>query len=81
MILWKYYYLQQEFKRLNGEYANKIKQLKKIYIDVPLLNEKGFEIKMYADEKQFWIQGSYKGLNQFSSVDEEGELHVNNLSK
>ncbi len=81
LILWKYYYLQQEFKRVNGKYANKIKQLKKMYKDAPLLNEKDFEIKMYADEHQFWIQGTYQGLNQFLSVDEEGELCVNNLSK
>ena len=81
LVLWKYYYLQQEFKRLNGKYANKIKQLKKMYKDGPLLNEKDFDIKMYADEYQFLIQGSYQGLNQFLSVDGEGELHVDNLSK
>ncbi len=81
LILWKYYYLQQEFKSESGKYANKLKQLKKIYKDGPVLNEKDFKIKMYADEYQFWIQGSYPGLNQFLSVDEEGELHFDNLSK
>lgn len=81
LILWKFYYLQQEYKKENGKYAGRIKQLKKIYKDGPLLNEKDFNIKMYTDERQFLIQGSYEGLNQFLSVDEEGELHIDNLSK
>ena len=80
LILWKYYYLQQEFKRVHGKYANKIKQLNKLYKSDPLLNGKGFTVELKADDNQFWIQGSYKGLNQLLAVDEEGELHVNNLS-
>ncbi|KAA9037712.1 carbohydrate-binding family 9-like protein [Ginsengibacter hankyongi] len=81
LILWKYYYLQQEFKRVNGKYSNNLKQLKKMYKDGPSLNEKDFEIKLYADEYQFLIKGSYPGVDHLLSVDEEGELNIDNLSK
>jgi len=81
LILWKYYYLQQEFKKENGKYARKIKQLKKMYNDGPLFNEKDFDIKIFTDERQFLIEGSYQGLNQVLSINEEGELHTDNLLK
>ena len=50
-----------------------------MYTDGPLLNEKDFNIKMYTDERQFLVEGSY--LNQLLSVNEEGEFHIGNLSK
>ena len=81
LILWKYYYLQQEYKSENGKYARRIKQLNKIYTNGPVLKEANSKIKMYADEHQFWIQAFFPGLNQYLSVDEEGELHTENIPK
>jgi len=81
LILWKYYYLQQEFKRENGKYANTIEQLDRIYTDVADLKEKESKIQMYVNEYQFWIQCFFSSLNEYIAIDEEGEVHIENIHK
>jgi len=80
LLLWKYYYLQQEFKRKHGKYASKIKQLDKLYKGL-VLNKDKSKIKMYADEHQFLIECFFPESNQNLSIDEEGELHIENVMK
>ena len=81
LTLWKYYYLQQEYKDENGKYAGTLTQLDKIYSGAAALNEDESKINMYADERQFWIQSFFRELNKYISVNEEGELHVEDVSK
>lgn len=81
LILWKYYYLEQEFKRENGKYSTRIKQLDKIYKGGPVLKKDNYKIQIEADKHQFWIQCYSQHLNKYLSVDQEGELHIENSNK
>lgn len=74
LLLWKYYYLQQEFKRRNGKYAATLEQLDKIYRGKNGLTAKESEIQMYADEKQFWIQIFLASINEKMFLNDEGEV-------
>lgn len=78
LLLWKYYYLQQEFARRNGKYAATLDQLDKIYKGEKGLTAKESGIQMYADEKQFWVQVFLSALNEYMAVDEAGEIHFEN---
>ncbi|MEO8416452.1 MAG: carbohydrate-binding family 9-like protein [Ginsengibacter sp.] len=81
LILWKYYYLQQEYRNENGKYAGALQQLDKMYSGGPVFKKYESNIKMYADEHQFWIQSIFPDLNKYISIDEEGELHIEDVSK
>lgn len=81
LVLWKYYYLQQEYKSVNGKYAGTLVQLDKIYSGTTVLKKYESNIKMYSDEEQFWIQCFLPVLNEYISVDEEGELRVEPILK
>lgn len=76
LLLWKYYYMQQEFKSINGKYAATLKQLDIINRGENGLTAKDSEIQMHADEKQFWIQVFLPSSNEYMSVDNGGEIHV-----
>lgn len=79
LLLWKYYYLQQNFKEKNGIYATALEQLDKIYTGDPGLTADESNIKMNADEHQFWLQVFLPSLDENMSIDEEGELHFEDL--
>lgn len=81
LLLWKYYYLQQEFRKRNGEYAATLDQLDKIYKGEKGLTAKESEIQMYADEKQFWLQVFLPLSNEYMSVDDGGEIHFESSGK
>jgi len=76
LLLWKYYYMQQEFKSINGKYAATLKQLDIINRGENGLTAKDSDIQMHADEKQFWIQVFLPSSNEYMSVDNGGEIHV-----
>ncbi len=75
LLLWKYYYLQQEFKKRNGIYAITLEQLDKIFRGGQTLTTNEFKIQMYADEHQFLIQVFLPLSNEYMGVDDEGEIH------
>lgn len=75
LLVWKYYYLQQEFKRRNGKYAATLKRLDKIYHPKKGLNAKKSKLKMMTDEAQFRIQVFLPSEDEYMSVDEKGEIH------
>jgi len=75
LLLWKYYYLQQEFKRRNGKYAATLEQLDKIYKGERTLPANESKIQMFADERQFLIQVFLPLLNEYMDVDDKGEIH------
>lgn len=76
LLLWKYYYLQEEFARRNGKYAATLDQLDKIYKGENVVTAKESGIQMYADEKQFWIEVFLPSVNENMSVDEEGQVRL-----
>ena len=75
LLLWKYYYLQQEFRKKNGVYATTLKQLNKIYASKSGLKANESRIKMYSDKHQFLIKVFLIPSNEYMSVDEKGEIH------
>ncbi len=76
LALWKYYYLQQQYRRNNGKYAATTDQLDAIAAGLPALKS---TIRMLANEKQFWIEGTIASSNEYISVDNEGELRMERI--
>lgn len=75
LSLWKYYYLQQEFKRKFGKYALTITQLDSAFSGVPLLSlPAGSQLQMEATRHQFWIQCYFPVLYTGLSIDQDGNL-------
>jgi hypothetical protein len=79
LMLWKYYYLQQEYKKKQGKYAANPNQLDMIYTGDRVLKNPESEIKLAANDHQFWIQIFLPELNKYISVDEQGELHIEDV--
>ena len=75
LLLWKYYYLQQEFKKQNERYATALEQLDKLYKGVPGLTANKSYIKMFSDEQQFRVQVFLPSLNKNMSVSDQGQVH------
>ena len=78
LALWKYYYLQQQYRSNNGKYAATIDQLDMMAAGLPAVKDAG--IRMIANEKQFWIEGKAASSNEYISVDNEGELRMGRVS-
>ncbi len=78
LILWKYYYIQQEFRRKNGKYAATLKQLDKFHKSPNKLKIIEYELKMFADEKQFWLQVFLPLKNEYICIDDKGEIFFEN---
>jgi hypothetical protein len=75
LLLWKYYYLQQEFRRRNGKYAGTLEQLDKIYKGEQALPANESKIQMFADERQFLLEVFLASTNEMMSLNDEGEVH------
>ncbi|MFT3934497.1 MAG: carbohydrate-binding family 9-like protein [Chitinophagaceae bacterium] len=75
--LWKYYYLQQQFKSANKKYASSLKELDTFNstITVPLNEDK--YIQMNASDYQFWLSAHLPGHNEEWAIDNTGEFHIN----
>ncbi len=76
LTLWKYYYLQQQYRRDNGKFAKTTDQLDALAPGLPADSSKNTDIEMFVNEKQFWIQGKTATSNEYISVDNEGELRI-----
>lgn len=76
LILWKYYYLQKDFKNRYGRYASTIEQLNKTYLKEPVVGK--IDLKMEATEHQFWIQCFSPLLNRWLSINQSGEIKQEN---
>lgn len=74
--LWKYYYLQQQYRRDNGKYANTMDQLDAMAPELTAIKSANADIRMFVNEKQFWIQGKSASSNEYISLDHEGELRM-----
>lgn len=73
LVLWKYYYLQQDFKRTHRQYAYTIKKLNATYSNAPL-EEDEKQLKMEATRHQFRIKCFFPSLNEWLCIDQEGEV-------
>jgi hypothetical protein len=75
LLVWKYYYLQQQFKRRNGKYATALKQLDSLSTGIANSTDNESEIEMSVDDHQFWIQVFLPTLSEIMAINEEGEIH------
>ena len=75
LLVWKYYYLQQQFKRRNGKYATALKQLDSLSTGIADSTDNESEIQMSVDDHQFWIQVFLPTLSEIMAINEEGEIH------
>ncbi len=75
LLTWKYYYLQQQFKRRKGKYASGLKQLDKLYTGDADVTANRSHLKMYADGRQFLLEVFLPESDEIMSVNEEGEVH------
>lgn len=72
LILWKYYYLQQLYKREHGSYAISILKL-----DDAFPKEAGTgdsQLQMEATAHQFWLECYLPSANKYLSLNEDSEL-------
>ncbi|WP_176767654.1 carbohydrate-binding family 9-like protein [Daejeonella rubra] len=72
--IWKYFYLQQDFKTRNGKYALNIEQLKKQYPDISFENAEG--IKISATNSQFNLELESSLPDFLISLDHDGKFLV-----
>jgi hypothetical protein len=73
--VWKYYYLQQQFKSKNGKYASRIKQLDKLLKKEAGAKNQKSGVKMYADDKQFLLETFLPFSKEMMILNDEGEVH------
>jgi hypothetical protein len=74
LLVWKYYYLQQEYKGKNGKYATEIATLKKDFPGVSFSDSQA--LKLTATDLQFTLQAESVKLKTAFSVDNESKFVV-----
>ena len=79
LLLWEYYYLQQQYKSNNGKYAATIDQLDAMAAALHDIKNGDARIRMFSNEKQFRIEGKVTSSNEYISVDHEGELRMERI--
>jgi hypothetical protein len=72
LVLWKYYYLQQDFKKRNGKYASTLVDLKSDFPAVTFHDTP--EILLSATPLQYTMQVEAKSSGKRLSIDQEGRL-------
>jgi hypothetical protein len=75
LTIWKYYYLQQEFKKLNNTYAASINELKTFFPNPTYWGKEEGNIQMGADTYQFWVKCLLPGSEVGWMIDNTGEMH------
>jgi hypothetical protein len=75
LLLWKYYYLQQEFRSEYRKYAKTIKKLNKKYRRIIDLGSQSARIEMEATDHQFRVQCFFPALNTNMSINQDGEVY------
>jgi hypothetical protein len=72
LILWKYYYLQQDYKNRNGAYATTMDALKRDFPAVSFLDEDGLQLS--ATPLQYTMQLEDITAKKNLRIDHEGRL-------
>jgi hypothetical protein len=70
LILWKYYYLQQDYRDRNGKYATNLDDLKRDFPSVTFADGAG--LQLWATPFQFTIQLRDNVSGKVLSIDHEG---------
>jgi hypothetical protein len=71
--LWKYYYLQQDYKIKNMKYAANLDELSKAYPSISFAGDPA--IKMAATEYQFWLQSPALSAGGSYALDHDGKFY------
>lgn len=79
LTIWKYYYLQQEFKKVKNRYAASINELKIFFPNPTYWAREDENIQMGANTYQFWIKCQLPGSEVGWMVDNNGEMHEINV--
>ncbi len=77
LTVWKYYYLEQEYKTINGKYATNLEMLKSYFPKVNFTDAQG--IKLIATDLQFTLHGESAKLKLAVSVDHDSKFVVKTL--
>lgn len=77
LTVWKYYYLQQEYKTKHGKYAAGLDMLKKDFPEVSFNDSEG--IKLFTTDLQFTIRAESAKLKLAASVDHDSKFAVKTL--
>ncbi|MBS1669607.1 MAG: carbohydrate-binding family 9-like protein [Bacteroidetes bacterium] len=75
LAMWKFYYLQQEFKKINKRYAASINELKTFFPNPIYWGKEDENIQMGTDTYQFWIKCQLPGSEIGWMLDNTGEFH------
>jgi hypothetical protein len=81
LLLWKYYYLQQEYRKRNENYATNLDVLDKLFHIDSGLTADASHLKMFSDGQQFLVQVFLPSLNKTMSVNEMGLVQFGISSK
>lgn len=71
LLLWKYYYLQQEFNTEAGRYATTIGELNELF---PEITDKGDESKLCMDATNYQFRVQTTSFSKNFVIDEKGEM-------
>lgn len=77
LTVWKYYYLQQDYKARNGKYATSIDILTEDFPGVTFNKVKG--LKLFATDFQFTLLVENPRLKLAVSVDHDSKFVVKKL--
>ncbi len=72
LTLWKYYYLQQDYKAKNGKYATDLAVLQSAFPGVTFKDIQG--LKLLATDLQFTLQKEDTKLKMAASVDHDSKF-------
>lgn len=81
LMMWKYYYLQQQYKSQHKRYAKTISQLDALKVKTPQITVKDAGIKILSNGQQFWIEGRLTTSQELMTLDHEGEMRMLPLMK
>jgi len=72
LVLWKYYYLQQDYKKRNGKYATGLNDLKGDFPAVTFPDGEGLTLS--ATPFQYTLQLEVKTARKILKIDQEGRI-------
>ncbi len=77
LLLWRYYYLQHNYKDKYGHYASSIKKLNRAF-PRGASPKNSNKLHMESTKHQFWIQCEFPALHKRLSVNQDSEIQWQN---
>lgn len=72
LTLWKYYYLQQDYKTKNRKFAASVEELTKAYPDISFAKDPAVQI--YGSANQMWLQSALSSGASYA-IDQDGKVY------